>query len=329
MNILITGSRGHLGEALQVVLKPTHHHTLGIDILPSPYTDRVGSITDRDFIRACMQGIDAVFHAATLHKPHVATHSKQDFLDTNVTGTLILLEEALKVGVKSFIFTSTTSTFGDAMRPVKGEPAAWVTEALTPIPKNIYGVTKTAAEDLCKLFYRNHQLPCLVMRTSRFFLEKDDDPSMRGTYADANIKANEFLYRRADIEDIVDAHLLAMEKAPAIGYAKYIISATTPFTRSDLPELNTDAPKVLKRIFPQLEEIYAAKGWKMFPQLGRVYVNEKARRELGWKPKYDFAHVLECVEKGEGFISPLAREVGIKSYHEGKYEDGLYPVVGD
>ena len=46
-----------------------------------------------------MAGVQAVFHTATLHKPHVATHSRQDFVATNITGTLNLLEEAVAAGV--------------------------------------------------------------------------------------------------------------------------------------------------------------------------------------------------------------------------------------
>ena len=322
MKLLITGTQGHLGEALQRTLPQTSHTSLGIDILPSPFTDRVGNICDREFVRECMQGIDAVIHSATLHKPHIVTHSKPQFLATNTEGTLILLEEAVAAGVKAFIFTSTTSTFGDAMRPAKGEPAAWVTEALTPIPKNIYGVTKTAAEDLCKLFHRNHGLPCLVLRTSRFFLEQDDNPEMRDLYEDANIKANEFLYRRVDIADVVEAHLLAVEKAPEIGYGKYIISATTPFTHAHLAALNTDAPRVLQQLFPEFEALYASKGWKMFPQLGRVYVNEKARRELGWKPKYDFAMCWHAYKKGKISLVPLRERWGLRAIMKGNMRMG-------
>ena len=75
-----------------------------------------------------MKACDVVYHAATLHKPHVATHSRQDFVDTNITGTLNLLEEAVSAGVEAFVFTSTTSVFGDALTPPPGAPAAWVTE---------------------------------------------------------------------------------------------------------------------------------------------------------------------------------------------------------
>jgi nucleoside-diphosphate-sugar epimerase len=95
MRVLVTGSAGHLGEALVRTLKHSKHEVVGLDLLHSPCTTDVGSIVDRDCLRRCMDGLQAVFHAATLHKPHIATHSRQDFVDTNITGTLNLLEEAV------------------------------------------------------------------------------------------------------------------------------------------------------------------------------------------------------------------------------------------
>src|SRR5258708_40321783 len=120
----------------------------GLDLKSSPFTHKVGSITERSFVRQCMQGMDVVMHTPTLHKPHVATHTRQDFIDTNITGTLNLLEEAASVGIGAFVFTSTTSIYGRALTPPPGAPAAWITEDVVPVPKNIYGVTKGAAEKL-------------------------------------------------------------------------------------------------------------------------------------------------------------------------------------
>jgi nucleoside-diphosphate-sugar epimerase len=286
----------------------------------------VGTITDRAFVRGCMRGVDAVIHAATLHKPHVVTHTRRDFVETNVTGTLNLLEEAVSAGVSSFVFTSTTSAFGRALTPPEDAPAAWVTEDVPPVSKNIYGVTKAAAEDLCELFHGLHGLACLVLRTSRFFPEVDDDPVVRGGYADGNVKANEYLYRRVDLQDVVDAHLMALERARAIGFGRYIVSATTPFEPEDAVDLRRNAPEVLKRRVPEYAEEYARRGWKMFPGIDRVYVNDRARRDLAWQPRYDFRRILGCLRAGEVPASPLARTVGSKGYHEQEFADGPYPV---
>ena len=313
--VLVTGSAGHLGEALVGVLRDTGSEVAGLDVLGSPYTTLTGSVANRDTVRSALAGVSAVFHVATLHKPHVGSHERQAFVDTNVTGTLILLEEAVAAGVESFVFTSTTSTFGRALRPPPGEPAAWITESVVPAPKNIYGVTKTAAEDLCEIIHRDCGLPIVVLRVSRFFPEPDDRDGIRAAYPDANVKANEYLYRRVDIADVIDAHLLAADQAPAIGFAKYIVTSTTPFGVDDLAELRTDAPSVVRRLFPDAGAEYARRNWRMFPQIERVYVNARARAELGWTPRYDFRHVLDLLKAGEDPRSPLARAVGVKGYH--------------
>ena len=327
MKILVTGSSGHLGEALVRRLKERRHAVTGVDILPSPFTTHVGSIASRAVARDCVHGVDAILHAATLHKPHVATHGRQAFVDTNITGTLNLLEEAVAARVGAFVFTSTTSAFGDALIPAAGAPAAWITEEVAARPRNIYGTTKTAAEDLCELFSRNHALPSLVLRTSRFFPEVDDDAAVRASMVDANVKANEFLHRRVDIEDVVSAHLRALEMAPQLGFDKLIISATTPFTAADAPDLRSNAPAVLRKRVPGFEAVYAARGWKAPAGIDRVYVNDRARSRLGWEPVYDFGRILHHLARDEDPRSDLARTIGEKGYHGTvRFTDGPYPV---
>lgn len=326
MKILVTGSSGHLGEAIIRKLRDNIIDCIGIDIKPTEYTTNIGTILDRPFVHECVQEVDYIIHTATLHKPHVATHSNLDFIQTNISGTLNLLEEARDQRIKGFIYTSTTSTFGDVLTPRKSEPAIWITESTPSIPKNIYGVTKSAAEDLCQIFFRNHQLPCIVLKTSRFFPEEDDKREIRENFEDLNIKAIEYLYRRVDIEDAVEAHLLAIKKVQKIGFGKYIISATSPFQKHDLYTLNSNAVKVVEKLYPDFKYIFEKRGWKMLSHIERVYVNEKAKSELDWKPKYDFHHVLECVRNNRDFRSELSLEVGAKGYHEDKFKDGPYPV---
>ena len=111
-----------------------------------------------------------------------------------------------------------------------------------------------------------------------------------------------------------------------IGFGKYIISATTPFTREDLVDLARDAPRVLRRRVPEFEEEYRRRGWRMFPTIGRVYSNERARQQLGWRPRYDFNYVLSRLRAGEELGSPLARLIGSKGYHAEQFADGPYPV---
>ena len=326
MKILVTGSSGHLGEAMVRSLSETGHEVIGVDVKASAFTTVVGSVNDNKTVQACMRGVQIVYHTATLHKPHVVTHKMQDFIDTNVSGTLTLLQAAKTNGIKAFIFTSTTSTFGDALRPPAGTPAAWINEDVIPIPKNIYGVTKLTAENLCSLFHREHGLNCIILRTSRFFPEEDDDRQKREKYSNENAKANEHLFRRVELEDVVSAHLAAARRAPELGFGRYIISATTPFLPEDLAHLNVDAPTVVSKRFPAYADVYSTLGWSMFDRIDRVYVNEAARMELGWQPKYDFQYVLECLKAGRNPRSRITEQVGAKGYHDRVFEDGPYPV---
>jgi UDP-glucose 4-epimerase len=327
MRIVVTGSSGHLGEGLARTLRARGDDVVGVDIRDGEFTTLLGSVSDEKIVREALEGAESVFHTATLHKPHIATHSRGDFVDTNIVGTLRLLEESVRVEVSSFLFTSTTSAFGRALIPEKGAPAAWITEDVVPKPKNIYGATKVAAEDLCELVHRDNSLPCIILRTSRFFPDEDDRAEIREKFVDENVKVNEFLYRRVDLGDAVEAHLAALERASDLGFGRYIISATTPFGPENLLALRGRAPEVVAQLFPEFAEVYERKGWKMFDRIERVYVNEKARRELGWQPAFDFASILSRLARNEHSQSALAREVGSKGYHDQSFSEGPYPIL--
>lgn len=326
MKVLVTGSSGHLGEALMRLLPTLGHEAVGLDLLSSPFTTYQGSITDFAVVNRALKGVEAVLHTATLHKPHVASHTKHAFVDTNIAGTLTLLEAVARTGLRRFVMTSSTSAFGAALSPEPGFPAAWIDETVMPVPKNIYGSTKTAAEDLCHLFTRQHGLNCVILRTSRFFPEADDDEAIRSAFTDVNAKANEFLFRRVDIADAAMAHVQAMLRAPDIHFGRYIISATTPFDRSDLTGLRDDPAVVVASIYPDFRRIYDAARFAMFPEIDRVYCNDLARRELHWAPQHDFGTVLGQIDRGEPIGSALAGLVRIKGYHGALFADGLYPT---
>lgn len=324
--ILVTGSAGHLGEAILRLGRARNIPMTGLDRVPSPFTDHVADVADIDAVTHAMAGVTGIIHTATLHKPHVATHSVQAFVDTNISGTLTLLQAATTAHVSAFVFTSTTSTFGRALSPPPGAPAAWIDETVRPVPKNIYGATKTGAEDLCQLYANTRNLPCVVLRTSRFFPEPDDDPVKRQAFPDDNAKANEYLFRRVDIQDAALAHLDALTHAPALGFGRYIISAPSPFQPADLLGLRHDPRAVTAQYFPDMPAIYDQLGWRMFDQIDRVYDSTAPQRDLDWHPHFTFARVLKQAAQGLPIGSDLARDIGIKGYHGSDYDDGLYPV---
>ncbi|CAI7665124.1 unnamed protein product [Penicillium pancosmium] len=320
-DVLVTGSSGHLGTALMLSLPSLGFKPLGIDIIPSPTTTLVGSVSDRAFIASIFDSntIKHVLHAATLHKPHVGSHSKEEFITTNITGTLILLEESSRFvdQIESFVFFSTTSAFGMALSPKPGNPAAWIDEEVVPVPKNIYGVTKVAAEEMCALMQRTSGMPVLVLRTSRFFPEEDDDEDRRAAMSDENLKVLELAYRRVDIEDIVGATVCAMARARGIRWGKYIISAPPPFSHDvkTLDALSRSPAEVVSKVSPDVDSVFKGKGWKHLGRIDRVYDSSKAVAELGWNPKFTFAGAVDRLMRGEPWRSDLTARVGKRGYH--------------
>ncbi|UCI04998.1 NAD-dependent epimerase/dehydratase family protein [Mesorhizobium sp. B1-1-8] len=300
MRILLTGSSGWLGSALAPRLKALGHQVVGLDPVASAQTQVVGSIADRDLVLRTVgdNRIEAIIHSGALHKPNIEHHENADFVATNVQGTLNLLDAAVASGVQRFVFTSTTSLM--ISRAIRAgltggaRKAAWLTEEMSPEPRNIYGVTKLSAEHLCRLYHIEHGLPVVVLRTARFFPEADD-MAHAIEQSDANTKANELLFRRLTVEDAAEAHVAALEKARGLGFDIFIISAPTPFRPEDCEALIADAPSVVARYFPDYPRLYARQGWTRFSSIDRVYDPSRAKERLGFVCRTSFADVLAAL----------------------------------
>lgn len=315
MHVLLTGSSGWLGRTLAPMLRARGHAVTGMDVAPGPDTQVLGSVADRAAVeRAFAAGPQAVIHAAALHKPDIARYPAQAFVDVNVTGTLHLLEAARAAGHDRFVMTSTTSLMiSHAIRAEQGNSAAWLDETTGPLaPRNIYGVTKLAAEGLCRIHSETHRLPCVVLRTGRFFPEDDDT---HGDPPGENLKAIEFLHRRLTVEDAAAAHLAALDHAPALGFDCFVISAPPPFGREEAAELRRDARAAIRRHFPDAEALFAARGWRLPETLGRVYDPSRAEQRMRFRCATDFAAVLEALRTGArlpfahdpAYVSPKER----------------------
>ncbi|SBV34455.1 NAD-dependent epimerase/dehydratase [uncultured Sphingopyxis sp.] len=297
MRVLLTGSSGWLGRTLAPLLTENGHDVTGLDVVPSPFTQVVGTVADRALIDRTMgeYGIEAVIHGGALHKPDIVRYPRQAFVDVNVTGTLGLIEAAVAAGNDRFLFTSTTSLMVRAdVREGAGEAGAWwMDEDFSPVePRNIYGITKLAAEQACKLVHREHGIGLAILRTGRFFPEDDDTHAVP---SGPNLKANELLHRRLTVEDAAAAHLAALEAAPELGCDTFILSAPPPFAREEAEELARDARAVIARHYPEAAELYAAEGWVLPARIDRVYDPSRAERRFGWRARTDFGSVLAAL----------------------------------
>lgn len=278
MKILVTGTAGKLGSAVMERLKTAGLNPVGADLLYSDTTDIILDIKNKAEVNIACKGVDAVIHTAAVHGKHYDLNfPREEFIDTNIHGTLNLLNAAVQYGVKKFFYISTTSIYGNAM--VDSDKAVWVNEELREQPRDIYDITKQAVEQLCKDFFYKEQLQTSVYRVGRFLPEEP------------NLEANHRLYRGLDERDGAEALYLALQHE-FNSFEIFNIASTSAFKPTDLQQLKHDPEKVILRLYPQAADIYREKNWAFPKSIDRVYVINKAIKILGYAPKYTFDYLL-------------------------------------
>jgi UDP-glucose 4-epimerase len=134
MNVLVTGSSGHIGSAVAARLAQ-QATVIGLDRRPGPLTTRVGEIADDRLVSRLIRDVDVVVHTAALHVPDLTTASAEQFYRVNVDATRGLLEASVAGRVARFVLLSTTSVYGCSSRP--GPPATWADESLAQAGRRV------------------------------------------------------------------------------------------------------------------------------------------------------------------------------------------------
>ena len=250
--------------------------------MPGKFTSVVSNILSPK-AAPLIQGADAIIHCAALHAPHIKHHSEQEFWDANVATTEYLLKHCGQHA--SFVLTSSTSVFGGSL--VRPGRTVWVDEGLVTQPRDIYDVTKLAAEGLVRQADATHR-SMTVLRISRCFPEQE------------KLMAIYRLHRGVDLRDVVLAHSLALGRSAAHGL--YIISGPLLFQRANLVELYNDAALLIEQMCPRLSDYFKQNNWSLPTSIDRVYSSELASKELGYRPRFSVDQFLQgdrqpgCIE---------------------------------
>jgi UDP-glucose 4-epimerase len=274
VRILLTGSSGRVGRAVFGALA-ADHEVIGIDRSPFSTTRHIADFTDPRALREALEGADAVVHTAALHAPHVGLVQETEFRRINVAGTQALVALAKEMGIRRFVYTSTTALYGDAVVP--GD-CTWIDEGTPPKPMTIYHRTKLDAEE----FLASEASPDFAVRIVRMSRCFPEPPDVMALYR---------LHRGIDVRDVADAHVVALGNDGA-SFQRYIASGWTPFQREDCEGLVRSPRDVLSLRCPELLLELDRRNWPLPAPIDRVYDPGKALLGLQWKARHGPCEVL-------------------------------------
>ncbi len=327
MKILVTGGTGFTGKALVRRLLDEGHQVVALDYQEGLKTEElrqwgaevvIGTVTDREVVRRCMEGVEVVHHLAAAFRELDVPHSYYD--EVNIGGTRICLEEAKEAGVRKFIYCSTCGVHGNVDNPPADENA--------PInAADYYQQTKYRAEPVVLEFHRNG-LPSVILRPAAIYGPGDPERFFmifkrvsKGVFP--MFGSGRTLYHPLYIDHLVDAFLLVQQEGVGDGQA-YLIADEEYVSIEDLVRRTARALGVEVRIphYPILPLIIAGhvcekacKPFKIKPPIfprrvdwfrqNRAFDISKAKRELGYAPNISLDEGLRRTAdwyRAEGYL---------------------------
>jgi len=299
--ILVTGADGfigsHLVEALMArgcsVRAFVYYNSFNswgwLDTLPIEQQRRLeifsGDIRDSNGVREATKGCDVVFHLAALIAIPFSYHSPDSYVDTNIKGTLNVLQAARQFGIERVLVTSTSEVYGTAQYVPIDEKHPF--QGQSP-----YSATKIGADRLAESFYRSFETPVVIVRPFNTYGPRQSARAVIPTIitqllsGDSVLKLGSTIPTR-DFNYVKDTAegFIALAEADGVVGEEVNIATGTEFTVGDvariLAEQLNPAVKIEvenDRLRPENSEVYRLLG-----------DNSKISRLTNWRPKYDLA----------------------------------------
>ena len=330
MKILITGSEGFFGSHLVerlvkkghklkcLVLYNSFNNYGWLDTLDKDITKKIqiitGDIRDENIIDSIIKNNDCVINLAALIGIPYSYNAAKSYVDTNISGTLKLLEAARRYKIKKFIHTSTSEVYGtpkyvpiDEIHPLVGQSP--------------YAATKIAADQLALSFYRSFEQPISIIRPFNTFGPRQSARAIIPTIISQILNGNKILKlgnvdTRRDftfIDDTITGFESILRKTPF----REVINLGTGYDYSI-----RDIVKIISKEMSTKVEIELHKK-RLRPKKSEVQIlranNNKARKLLNWKPKYI---------KQKGFLEAIRKTINWYSSEENlkNFKGSIYNI---
>ena len=299
MKVLVTGADGFIGSHLTEALVRLGYHVKAFVLYNSlssygwldhcqkdvfgKFEIYMGDIRDPHGVKKAMEGCDAVLHLAALIAIPYSYHSPDTYIDTNIKGTLNIMQAARELGVKRIIHTSTSEVYGTA----RFVP---ITEDHPLQGQSPYSATKIAADQIAYSFYTSFDLPVVILRPFNTYGPRQSAraiiPTVISQIASGirELKLGSILPTRDFnfIRDTVAGFIAALESENGLGEAVNI-GSNYEISIGQTVELIAQVMGVDIKVIMDKERLRPKKS-----EVERLWAdNSKAKNLFSWKPEYD------------------------------------------
>lgn len=314
--VLVTGADGFIGSHLTEHLLEkgyevkafTYYNSFNtwgwLDTFPKEKLDQIeifqGDIRDPNGVREAMKGVDGVFHLAALIAIPFSYHSPDSYVDTNIKGTLNVLQAARDLSLERVLITSTSEVYGTAQYVPIDEKHPY--QGQSP-----YSATKIGADRLAESFYRSFELPVTIVRPFNTYGPRQSARAVIPTIISQLLAGKE------------EIRLGSLTPTRDFNYVKDTANGFYEIARSDRTigeEINIAtqqeisigdlANELIRQINPNAKIVCETQRTR--PEKSEVNrllgCNEKIKRLTDWRPQYTFeqglAETIEWIRNNMG-----------------------------